>query len=459
MKEFINDYWEKEALPTLIEFGEIPNVSHAYAATWKEDGHMDKAARLLFEWAQSRSLGQRVEYIELSEKPPLIYIEIPGEKDETVLFYGHLDKQPPMDGWSEGRGPWSPVQEGDLLYGRGLADDGYSIFAALGAVEAAQKQGKPLPRVVVIIEAGEESGSPDLPQYLEHLRDKIGSPNVVITLDSEGRGPDHLWLTESLRGISAGFLTIKTLKIPMHSGLATGVAPSAFRIARELLCRIEDQQTGKITNPVLNPPIPKEAEEKYAQLASVVGDEYIESYDLPKNLKTVGESLKENIERNLWEAGLEVTGFNGLPPHTEAGSVMHNEITLKLSFRIPPTVDYKDAAKEIKKLLETNPPYGAAVTYTPMEGENGWYSRLLSNDIKEAMEKAAQSVYGSAPVETGLGGAIPFISMMEGAYPDADHLVVGVLSPSSNAHGPDENMHIPTVKKLTHWAAEFLIQI
>lgn len=459
MKKFVDTYWEKEALPALMKFGEIPNVSPAFDAEWEKNGHMEKAADMLADWIKERHIADTVEVRRIAGRTPLVYIEIKGEKEQTILMYGHLDKQPEMDGWRDGLDPWKPMREGDLLYGRGVADDGYALFAAVGAIEAAKAAGAKLPRIVIVIEGSEESGSEDLPAYLDELKDEIGSPRAVITLDSEGWDPNHLSLTESLRGVVNGYLTIRTLDAPLHSGLATGIVPSASRILRILLSRVEDAHTGRITNTTVNPEMPAEVREKLRRVAEVVGERFLEAYELPSTLKPVGADLNEHIEKNLWEAGMEVTGFKGLPPPERAGNVFASELSVKLSFRIPPLVKAVDVAAELKKVFESKPPYGARVTFEAKEMDNGWLAEPFSESTKSAAWSASQETYDADPIETGIGASIPFIGMMAKKFPKADQLVVGILSPSSHAHGSNENLHIPTVKNITEWLARFLTKL
>lgn len=456
MRDWIDTYWENEAIPGLIEFGKIPNVSQEYAPNWKSEGHMAQAAAFLKQWASARAIaGARVSVIEKNEKAPVLVVEVPGSGD-TVLFYGHMDKQPPMLPWREGLDPWNPIREGDLLYGRGLADDGYALFAALGAIEAAQKTGKQLPRVVILIEAGEESGSPDLPMYLEELKEVIGSPRTIMTLDSEGNDNERLWLTKSVRGAIGGFLTVQTIGEVMHSGSATGVVPSVMRIVRLLLARIEDPVTGHILLAEANPPLSDELR-AYARTVAEHSPNYLDLYHLPKNL-TVSGSLEEVVERNLVMAGLEVTGITGYPEARVSGNITVPSITLRLSMRIPPQVEAGPAKEAIKRALEENPPYGARVVYEPASSDQGWFAKPYTQETEMRIRKASEEVYGNTPGIVGVGGSIPFIQMMTRRFPDAEHLTIGILNHASNAHGPNENMCISRVKKLTEFLALFLTQ-
>lgn len=457
MRDWIDQYWEKEALPALIELGKIPNVSPAFDSAWSENGHMDRAAEHLKVWAESRKIkGMTVELQRSDMRTPLLFIEIAGERDETVLIYGHLDKQPPMLPWRDGLDPWNPVREGDLLYGRGLADDGYSIFAALGAVEAAQKSGAELPRVCVMIEGCEESGSPDLEHYVDVLKERIGAPSVVITLDSEDRDGDRLWLTQSLRGLVNGFLTVETISGTIHSGLATGVVPSATRILRMLLARIENPETGHILNEVISPPL-SAAFREYADTVARDVSDYVDTFELPEGLKVSADTLPELVANNLVRAGLEVTGISGLPEAEASGNVMVGKVTARLSLRIPPGVDPDTVAVELKQIFETDPPYGAKVSYElQSRGDWGYMAKPFSESMKKRVHAATKECFGTEPGLLGVGASIPFVQIMVNQFPNAEHVLTGILSQSSHAHGPNENMSISKVKRLTHFVAQFL---
>lgn len=457
MKDFIDTYWEKEALPTLIAFGAIPNVSPEFDPAWEANGHMQKAVDMLAAWAQTRPIqNMKVEVVSLPNLTPTIFIEIEGEKEGTLLMYGHYDKQPGMEGtWREGLGPWKPVREGNLLYGRGLADDGYAVFAALGAVEAVQQGGKH-PRIIILIEGSEETGSPHLPAYLEHLKERIGTPDVVITLDADTRTPDALWFTESLRGLVNGVLTIETLATSLHSGMGTGMVPSATRILRLLIERIEDSRTGRIIHTPLNPPITEDMKTRCKDIADALGSDYVKAFKIPENLRMSGATIEETVQMNLWESGLEIVGLDGLPSVKDAGNVLTPRIAVKLSLRLAPSLDPHEAEKELRRVLETNPPYGATVTFTPDAAAGGWLSKPMSERTRKAATVAAEAVYGKPPKGSGVGASIPFIKMMTNAYPIADNLVIGVLEPTSHEHGPNENLNIRVTKNITEWVARFL---
>lgn len=205
MREFVARKWDEEIVPQLIEYIRIPNKSPMFDADWVKNGHMDRAVALMESWARAQPIpGMQVEVVRLEGRTPLIFIDIPaangGRDDDCVLLYGHLDKQPEMTGWDADKGPWIPVLQGDRLYGCGGADDGYAIYGSLTAIMALQAQRAAHARCVVLIEACEESGSYDLPYYVDHLAERIGKPSLVVCLDSGCGNYEQLWCTTRCAG-------------------------------------------------------------------------------------------------------------------------------------------------------------------------------------------------------------------------------------------------------------------
>jgi acetylornithine deacetylase/succinyl-diaminopimelate desuccinylase-like protein len=388
----------------------------------------------------------------------VILIEVPGttREGDTVLLYGHLDKQPEMTGWREGLGPWTPVLEGDRLYGRGGADDGYAIFASLTAINILRQQKIPHARCVVIIEACEESGSPDLPAYIEHLTPRIGTPSLVVCLDSGCGNYDQLWCTTSLRGLVIGNLEVSLLKEGVHSGDGSGVVASSFRVIRSLLDRLEDSRTGEIRALELYAKIPRERIEQAGLTAQVLGDEVWNKFPLQDGVVPVTSDNAELILNRTWRPALSITGADGLPKPRDGGNVLRPSTTMKLSLRIPPSVDPDAANAKVKEILEASPPYGAKVTFTPAGADGGWDAPALSPWLDKALASASQTAFGKPPVFMGEGGSIPFMGMLGKKFPAAQFFITGVLGPHSNAHGPNEFLHIPTAKKMTLCVASVL---
>jgi acetylornithine deacetylase/succinyl-diaminopimelate desuccinylase-like protein len=461
LSHFVSGLWDDEIVPQLVEYIRIPNKSPMFDAKWVEHGYMDAAVKLMESWARSKLSqlpGATLEVVRLEGRTPLIYIEVPGEGDDTVMLYGHLDKQPEMTGWAEGLGPWTPVIKGDRLYGRGGADDGYAIFGSLAALLALHEQGVPHARCVVMIEACEESGSYDLPYYVDHLAARIGSPSLVVCLDSGCGNYDQLWLTTSLRGMTGGNLTVQVLEEGVHSGDASGVVPSSFRILRELLTRLEDPVTGQIKPKELYVEIPPQRVAQAKLSAEVLGADIYDKFPWVEGMQPVTHDLAELVLNRTWRPQLAVTGIGGMPPLDSAGNVLRPLTSVKLSLRVPPTLNGAKAGEFLKQLLEKDPPYGAKVTFALEKDGSGWNAPQLSPWLEQAVADASQHYFGAPPTYMGEGGSIPFMGMLGEKFPQAQFLITGVLGPHSNAHGPNEFLHIPTGKKVSMVVAEVVAQ-
>ena len=447
---FVNQVWDESIIPALVDYIAIPAKSPLFDPDWEANGHMEAAVQLIAHWCEDRDItGLQMEIVRLPGRTPLIYMEIPGNSEDTVLMYGHLDKQPEMRGWREDLGPWKPVIEGDKLYGRGGADDGYAAFASLTAVEALQKHGGHHQRVVVLIEACEESGSPDLPHYIDHLSGRVGQVSLVICLDSGAGDYDRLWSTTSLRGMVAGDLRVDVLTQGIHSGDGSGIVPSSFRIIRQLLERIEEADTGEILLPEFHVEIPAQRKDQAAVVAEILGDEVRDCYPFVAGVSAMHEELPELVLNRTWRPTVSYTGIGGLPKLGDAGNVLRPFSALKLSFRLPPTADSKKASVAVKKALEENPPSGATVSFVAEKGADGWNASPLADWLGESLEEASMEYFGNSPAYMGEGGTIPFMGMLGEKFPEAQFLITGVLGPASNAHGPNEFLHIPCGKKLT----------
>jgi acetylornithine deacetylase/succinyl-diaminopimelate desuccinylase-like protein len=449
------ELYASSIVPTLCEYIEIPSKSPGFDPDWERSGHLQRAMELIVAWCRARRLdGMRLEVIRLPGRTPLLYIEVPGTVDDTVLLYGHMDKQPEMTGWAEGLGPWQPVLRGDRLYGRGGADDGYSTFASLAALELLQDQKIPHARCVVIIEACEESGSGDLPAYIEHLGERIGTPSLVICLDSGAADYDRLWCTTSLRGMVIGNLHVDVLREGVHSGEASGVVPSSFRIARSLLDRLEDPRTGRVLPEWLYAPIPEQRIAQARAMAGALGEQIWDHYPWRGRMQPVTTDSTELILNRTWRPQLAITGASGLPPLGSAGNVLRAGTALRVSMRLPPGVDARRAKERLEQLLTGNPPYGADVRFESAEANDGWNAPELAPWLEAALGESSQAYFGAPAGYMGEGGTIPFMAMLGQRFPAAQFLITGVLGPESNAHGPNEFLHVPTARKLTCCVAE-----
>ena len=450
ISSFVGKVWESDIVPQLVDYIRIPNKSPAFDPDWEKAGHMKRAVDQIAGWCKEQPIeGLTVEVVQLEGRTPLIYMEVPGEADDTVLLYGHLDKQPEMTGWFEGLGPWIPVRKGNKLYGRGGADDGYAAYASLTAIRALREAGGTHSRCVIIIEGCEESGSYDLPYYIDALKDRIGSPSLVVCLDSGCGNYDQLWCTTSLRGVIGANVTVDVVKEGVHSGDASGVVPSSARIMRNLLERLEDSLTGAIIPKQFHAKIPKQREQQAKLAGRVLGDDMWQRFQWAGGTKPMSKNLSELVLNRTWRPFLEVVGADGLPPAEKAGNVLRPSTTFKLSLRLPPTADPEKCSKHLEKVMTQKPLHGAKVSVTLDEPGGGWNAPALSPWLEKACDRASNEFFKKPCVYMGEGGSIPFMGMLGEKFPEAQFMITGVLGPKSNAHGPNEFLHIPMGKKLT----------
>ena len=461
LNQFAADIWREEITPALVDYIRIPAKSPAFDPDWEGAGHIDRAVEHMAGWARTKLAGlpgATLEVVRLTGRTPVIFIEVPGAVYDTVLLYGHLDKQPEMVGWSEGLGPWEPVIREDRLYGRGGADDGYAIYASVAALLALQAQGVKRARCVVLIEACEESGSYDLPFYVDHLADRIGSPTLVICLDSGCGNYDQLWLTTSLRGLAGGLLTVEVLDEGVHSGDASGVVPDSFRLARALLSRLEDETTGQIKPKAFNVEVPAERKTQAKVAAQALGETVWSKFPFVGDTHPITRETDELILNRTWRPALTVIGADGLPQPANAGNVLRPSTSLALSVRIPPTADPTACAKALEETLTADPPQGAKVSFRTVQASPGWNAPPIEPWLEAAVQRASQATFGREAAMMGEGGSIPFIGMLGEKFPKAQFLITGVLGPHSNAHGPNEFIHLPTGQKITAAAALILAE-
>ncbi len=464
----IGAQWDGDIVRRLTDYLAIPAKSLAFDPDWAAHGFIDRVVRDAAEWVESQKVpGLKLEVVRIDGRTPVIFFEIAGTKtgsDQTVLMYGHLDKQPEFTGWRNDLGPWTPKYEDGRLYGRGGADDGYAVYAAIAAVQALKSQNVPHPRIVGLIETSEESGSPDLLPYIDALRPRLGDVGLVVCLDSGAGNYDQLWLTTSLRGMAAGTLRVEVLTEGVHSGDASGLVPSSFRILRQVLDRLEDSSTGRLLPASFHCDIPAERVEQARATAAILGDDLFKRYpwvhydcggESRSVLPMTGDAVDALLART-WRPTLSVTGAEGLPPLQDAGNVLRPATAFRLSLRLPPLVDAVAAVQEVKHLLEDNAPYQARVTFDSHGGATGWNAPESAPWFAEALDAASLAHFGAPCGYIGQGGTIPLMNQLSQGFPSSQMMVCGVLGPRSNAHGPNEFLHVPYAKRLTAAVAEVI---
>ena len=470
LADFANRVWDEEIVPALVDYIAVPAKSPGFDAKWEANGYLDKVVRDATEWIASKKIpGLKLEILRLPNRSPMIFFEVPAtrpDSDDTILMYGHLDKQPEFDGWRSDLGPWTPKYEDGKLYGRGGADDGYAVYASLTAVMALDRQNIPRPRCVGLIETCEESGSYDLPPYLDILNQRLGRVSLVVCLDSGAGNYEQLWLTTSLRGMVSGTLKVEVITEGIHSGAHSGVVPSSFRILRHLLDRLEDAKTGTLLPASFHCEIPHVRMEEARATAAILKEEVFKRMpwacgaDGGSVLPVTTDPLQAILNRT-WRPTLSVVGAEGFPDFANAGNVLRPYSAFKLSLRLPPLLDGNAAALQLKALLEDNAPYNARVTFVPdgnpgAYGASGWNTPELSPWLTQAVDAASQTHFGTPAGYLGEGGTIPLMGLLQKSFPRAQMMVCGVLGPKSNAHGPNEFLHVPYGKRLTAAVAQVI---
>ena len=476
----ISAQWDGDIVRRLTDYIAIPAKSPSFDPDWVAHGHIETVVRQAADWVLAQKVpGLQLEIVRLQKpdgslRTPVLFFEIAGTKqasDQTVLMYGHLDKQPEFNGWRNDLGPWTPKYEDGRLYGRGGADDGYAVYAAIAAVQALKAQDVPHPRIVGLIETCEESGSYDLLPYIDALRapgnNRLGDVGLVVCLDSGAGNYDQLWLTTSLRGMASGTLKVEILTEGIHSGDASGLVPSSFRIMRQVLDRLEDSATGRLLPASFHCEVPADRLAQAQATAAILGEEVYKRfpwahYDCGGSttfaLPTTTDPLQALLNRT-WLPTLSVTGAEGFPAIQDAGNVLRPWTAFKLSLRLPPLVDAAAAVQELKALLEDNAPYQARVTFDSGGGATGWNAPAATPWFETALNEASQAHFGASCGYIGQGGTIPLMNMLSEGFPKAQMMVCGVLGPRSNAHGPNEFLHVPYARKLTAAVAQVLARM
>ena len=487
LQSHVDEAWSQRIVPELQRYIEVPAKSPAFDADWATHGFLERVLHSAAEWVRAQQVpGLQWEILRLNDaagqpRTPVLFFEIPAcagqdgtpapASGQTVLMYGHLDKQPEFTGWRSDLGPWTPKIEDGKLYGRGGADDGYAVYASVAAIQALKAQGVAHPRIVGLIETCEESGSRDLLPYVDALRapgnNRLGDVGLVICLDSGAGNYDQLWLTTSLRGMASGVLKVEILTEGVHSGDASGLVPSSFRIMRQVLDRLEDSATGRLLPASFHCEVPAQRVQQAQATAAILGDEIYKRFPWAHHdcggssvfaLPTTTDPVEALLNRT-WRPTLSVTGADGFSEIRSAGNVLRPYTAFKLSLRLPPLVDASTAVQELKQLLEDNAPYQAKVTFESQGSATGWNAPATLPWFEQALQQASQAHFGAGCGTIGQGGTIPLMNLLSQGFPKAQMMVCGVLGPRSNAHGPNEFLHLDYARRLTASVAQVIARM
>ncbi|CAI2368334.1 unnamed protein product [Moneuplotes crassus] len=446
-KKFIEDNFQSMFLDPISEFIKVPNLTPSFDPEFQTNGLIEQAIDNVKGYAESMDIPGLKFHVHNEEgRAPMALIEIPGNGKKNIMVYGHLDKQPHMEGWTEGTGPTTPTIIGDKLYGRGSTDDGYVSFATLTAVKNILDQGQEIPRIVLVLEAEEESGSKDLVYLLEKCKDIIKTPDVCLCCDSGALDYKTLWLTSSLRGSMGMNVKVSIAKDAFHSGICGGAMPETFRIANNLLDRLEDPITKRMEK--FEVEIEDRFKEEAKNIVGLVGTDLYKDFKLLEGCRPIHHDNLEEMYLNInWRPALAVCGADGLPTLSKAGNVVRASTSLRLKIRLPPSLDAKEMCDEVVKTLSEDVPFGAKIEFDDVSSGSGWVMKDLKEETSKAIHESSEEFYEKKAGLYGIGGSIPFLKTLEGIYPETEILAMGVGGNDCNIHAPDETLDIPYMKK------------
>lgn len=450
MFQWISEQVDSNLTPTIADFIRIPNQSRAYDPAYATNGLQQKACNFCIDWAKKLDVaGLKLELIEEEGRTPVVLgiVDVPDKP--TVLMYGHIDKQPPLtNDWAEGLHPYEPVIKDGKMYGRGGADDGYAFFASLLIIKALQKYGLPHNRIVLYFETDEESGSADLIHFLNQRKSQIGEPSLVICLDSGCCDYEHMCLTTTLRGVFNFNLRVDVGLEGVHSGASSGILPDSFRILRDVIDQFECSKTGKLPSD-LYVNIPPDKYTQAYELISEMNGKIDFEFPFVDGVKPVeDDGFKQYINR-IWNPTLTAVGTDGIPHISNAGNVLRPYTTLALSLRLPPSLSKEEAVKTVREFFsKVQVPHNGKLTLTEGSSGQGFNCPAYDPKLKAVIDEAGELFFGTKVLYYGEGGSIPFINELAYMFPKSQFIVTGVLGPKSNAHGPNEFLHLPYMKKL-----------
>ncbi len=389
--------------------------------------HVQRSAELVAQLCRDAGVPD-VQILRVEGGAPAVVGRIPAPPGRpTVLLYAHHDVQPTGDEAKWQSAPFEPTEQGGRLYGRGAADDKAGVAAHLAAVRAFGE--RPPVGVTLFIEGEEECGSPTLEAFLHQYADILAA-DVLVLADSMNWEVGTPALTTSLRGLVDCYVEVRTLDHGVHSGMYGGVVPDALTSMCRLLATLHDEK-GDVAVGGLQAagPTAVEMPEERLRAESSVLDE----------VQLIGSG--SITERNWHKASVSVIGLD-CPSVKDASNTLVPTVRAKISMRLAPGQDQEQAMVALTEHLESRAPWGARVTVT--RGELGAPYRIdASGPAYDVAREAFRTAWdGTAPVDIGIGGSIPFVAEFADAFPKAAILVTGVEDPDARAHGANESLHL-----------------
>lgn len=466
LEKYIEKAFTYDALPYLMNFIRIPNLSPAFDYNWDTNGLLDKTANYIMSCIQSLKIeNSKTELIKDKGYTPLIFIDIAPSRENdsrTILFYAHFDKQPHGTGWDENKGPTKPVIENNHLYGRGTADDGYAIFSILTTIKACQELNYPLPRLCVIFEGAEESTNEHLVHYFNKLMPILGD-NIIafLPLDAACSDYDRLWITNSLRGILDFEINVQSLDNNCNYGPeASGRIAENYFLIRKIIDGIMDTTTGEVKISEFQvKEIPKIILDQMEKEIEIFGEKFFDIIPLYPGVTPVKTDVKEAMINNRWKPTCSILGIDNCPKMEDNGFGVSKSMKVKISMRLPPGINEEEAINALKNTIKNNTYYGAKSNIDNIDFNQGWKMTPFSERTEKILNKGSLEFFGNEIIYKGDGRSIPFITYFQSKYPKTDIICTGVCGVDSVEHGPNENVNLDACKKLILVLCNFLIEI
>ncbi|MCY7413003.1 MAG: dipeptidase [Salinibacterium sp.] len=425
------------AIADLGRLVRIPSVS------WDgfDASHVEQSAEAVCELLQSLKFFESVTVSrapiddERLGQPAVLATRAARNGRPTILLYAHHDVQPPGDSEHWESGPFEPTVRGDRLYGRGAADDKAGVMAHVAALRAFIKViGDDIDLgVVVFIEGEEEFGSRSFEAFLAQHASELAA-DIIVIADSDNWNVSTPSLTVSLRGNVTFKLRVSTLEHASHSGMFGGAAPDAILATISLLSTMHDSD-GSVAIVGLH--------SREASLPHYEEARLVEEAALLEGVIPIGRG---SILSRLWnKPAITITGIDA-PSVVNASNTLVPSVMVKVSARVAPGQSAADAFTVIEAHLRAHAPFGAHLEFSDIDRGDPFLVDTTGWAVGEAKDAMAAG-WGVEPIETGIGGSIPFISLLAEVFPAAQILITGVEDPDSRAHSPNESLHLGVFRR------------
>ncbi|MCQ2816841.1 MAG: M20/M25/M40 family metallo-hydrolase [archaeon] len=454
IKNYIENTFYSDLIPSLKNFIRIPSISKWFDPNWEKNQYLDQAGDLICTYAKNLQLkNSTIELLKDPGRSPFVFIDVSSSRpndDRTILMYCHLDKQPAGEGWDSDKGPFKPVIVDNKLYGRGAVDDGYAPFSAILAIKCCQELNIPTPRIILIVEGAEESDSLDLEYYFSKLKPIYGNISLFVAMDSNCEDNDHIWATTSLRGFASLKITIKSLSRKIQSDFYSGTVPDNYMILRKIIEKIRAEDGTVLIDEFKYPEdkIPERRQKEIKTLEEEVGEKYKQNIPLFNETKPLKEEIHELIMNNLWRPSASILGLDGINSKNDNDQLI-DSLSALIEIRLPPYVDGKIGSEKVKEILKEFKPFNCEIE-CEMTGTDMGFDLLEKNfslKLENILNNASNEFFGKKLCCTGSGVSVPFLTIFQQNYPEADIANLGIAGRDCCEHGPNEFVDLEVCKK------------